>query len=242
MVEIPAGQSSVTITVAPFFDALTTERDETVVVKLQPNPDPNPVGNEAPNPPYYNLGFPSSATVTIQNNVVAFGKGTAPQGEINVPYEFDLPVSGGEEPYVVSFTKGAPPAGLELVGLTIQGTPTPQAKTASFTIKVTDQQGVSASKSYTVTILKPVAITTTSLKAATQNRSYAATLKASGGKKAYRWSIASGTLPASLTLDPATGSISGTPVPSDVGSYLLTFKVTDALGGADDQALTLTIN
>jgi hypothetical protein len=226
-VEIPAGESSATITVTPVFDTLTKEKDETVIVTLQEDLA-------------YELGFPSSATVTIKNNVVAFGKGTPPPAEIGVPYNFDIPVSGGEEPYLVEISKGVPPAGLALGSPVITGTPNSLAKTASFTIKVTDQQGVSVSKSYKITVLKAVNITTTSLKNGQINKAYSATLKATGGKKAYTWSETSLTLPASLTLDPATGRISGTPLAQ--ATYNLTFKVTDALGGTDEHPLTLTIN
>jgi hypothetical protein len=190
------------------------------------------------------LGFPSSATVTIQNNVVKFGAGSAPVAEVGVPYTFPIPVSGGEEPYIIPFpfAKGSLPDGLTLSGLTIQGTPSVGAKTATFTIKVTDQQGVSVSKNYKITVLKAVNINTTSpLKDGKINKPYTATLAATGGRKPYAWAETSSTLPASLTLDLATGSISGTPVPSDVGSYLLKFKVSDALGGTDERPLTLTI-
>ncbi|MDP2602185.1 MAG: Ig domain-containing protein [Deltaproteobacteria bacterium] len=171
----------------------------------------------------------------------AFGTGTPPQAEIGVPYSFDLPVSGGEEPYpVVTISKGALPDGLTLSGLTIQGTPSPAAKKASITIKVTDQKGVSASKKYKITVLTAVNIATTSLTNGQINKAYKATLKVTGGKKAYTWSETSGTLPAALTLNPATGGISGTPLAQT--TYHLIFKVTDALGGTDEQALTLTIN
>jgi len=227
-VEIPAGESSATITVTPVFDPLTKEKDETVIVTLQADPAS------------YTLGFPSTATVTIQNNVVKFGAGAAPVAEVGVLYTFDIPVSGGEEPYVVEISKGAPPAGLALGSPVITGTPSSLAKTATFTIKVTDQQGLSVSKNYTITVLKAVNITTTSLKNGQINKAYTATLKATGGKKAYTWSETSLTLPASLTLDPATGRISGTPLAQE--TYNLTFKVTDVLGGTDEQPLTLTIN
>jgi len=226
-VEIPAGESSATITVTPVFDTLTKEKDETVIVTLQKDPA-------------YTLGFPNTATVTIKNNVVAFGKGSPPPAEIGVPYNFDIPVSGGEGPYAVIVSKGTLPAGLALGSPVITGTPSSLAKTATFTIKVTDQQGVSVSKSYKITVLKAVNITTTSLKNGQINKAYTATLKATGGKKAYTWSETSLTLPASLTLDPATGRISGTPLAQ--ATYNLTFKVTDALGGTAEQTLTLTIN
>ena len=230
-VEIPFGEPSVNIDVTPIFDAVTKEKNETVIVTLQADTA-------------YTLGFPSTATVTILNNVLAFGKEIPPQAEIGVPYTFDLPVSGGEEPYQfpLQFAKGSLPDGLTLSDLTIQGTPSSVAKTASFTITVKDQKNVSVSKKYKITVLKAVNIATTSLKNGQINKAYKVTLKANGGQKAYTWSVSSGALPASLQLVPETGTIAGTPVPSDVGSYPLNFKVTDALGGTNEQPLTLTIN
>ncbi len=237
-IHIPAGESSATITVMPFFDDVTKEGDETVIVTLQPDPDPI---QGPPKVPHYTLGFPSAASLKIQNNVVKFGAGAAPAGEVGVPYNFDIPVSGGEEPYDVTKPKGDPPPGLTRVGLTIQGTPT-QATTSSFTIKVTDQQGVSVSKAYKIKILKHVSITTDSLSAGTVNRSYTATLKATGGKLKYTWTLDALTpLPSGLSLS-ANGVISGTPATGTAGLYHPKFKVTDALGGTHEKTLTLTIN
>ena len=229
-VEIPIGEPSVNIDVTPIFDAVTKEKNETVIVALQANTA-------------YTVGFPSTATVTILNNVPAFGTGTPPQAEIGVPYSFDLPVSGGEEPYpVVTISKGALPDGLTLSGLTIQGTPSPAAKKASITIKVTDQKGVSASKKYKITVLTAVNIATTSLTNGQINKAYKATLKVTGGAKTYNWTLdASTPLPSGLSLS-ANGIVSGTPATGTAGVYHPKFKVTDALGGAFEKPLTLTIN
>ena len=58
---------------------------------------------------------------------------------------------------------------------------------------------------------KAVTVTTTSLPAATGGVSYSARLAASGGLKPYTWSVTQGSLPAGLTLVPATGLIAGRP-------------------------------
>ena len=54
-------------------------------------------------------------------------------------------------------------------------------------------------------------ITTGSLPNGQVNVPYNATLAASGGTTPYTWSLTSGTLPAGLTLNASTGTISGTP-------------------------------
>src|SRR4029077_3315310 len=65
----------------------------------------------------------------------------------------------------------------------------------------------------TLTVQPPggVTITTTQLPVGVKSVAYSATLAAIGGSSPYVWSIASGTLPAGLTLASGTGVISGTP-------------------------------
>jgi hypothetical protein len=81
----------------------------------------------------------------------------------------------------------------------------------------------------------PLTITTTSLPAATVGVAYSATLAATGGTPPYTWSIASGALPAGLTLAPSTGQISGTATATGTSSFTATVTagaqhVSHALG------------
>ncbi len=57
----------------------------------------------------------------------------------------------------------------------------------------------------------------------------------------YTWAIIAGSLPASLSLAPTTGIISGTPLAADVGSYSITVEVTDSIPDTDTSVLTLSI-
>src|SRR6185369_3111620 len=73
-----------------------------------------------------------------------------------------------------------------------------------------------------------VSITTATLPNATTNTAYAQTLIAYGGKTPYTWTIASGTLPAglSLTNDTIDGVISGTPTAAGTSNF--TVQVSDS--------------
>ena len=85
-----------------------------------------------------------------------------------------------------------------------------------------------------------LAINTASpLPAATQGSPYSTTLNASGGTKPYSWTLASGTLPAGLTLSTA-GVISGTPTGTGTANFSVT--VTDNVAATATKAYTLTVN
>ena len=99
------------------------------------------------------------------------------------------------------------------------------------------------SASATVTVNAPsapakLAIQTALLPGATAASAYSATLEASGGQPPYAWSIASGGLPAGLTLA-ANGAIAGTPPQS--GSYSFIASVADSSNQKASQNYSLAV-
>jgi hypothetical protein len=96
--------------------------------------------------------------------------------------------------------------------------------------------GGTASGSFT--IYPVLSITTASLPNGILGAAYSASLTASGGMGSYTWSIPSGQ-PGWLTLNGATGAITGTP--SAAGSYTLTVQVRDSNTPADVATTSLTI-
>jgi hypothetical protein len=89
----------------------------------------------------------------------------------------------------------------------------------------------------------PLQITTTSASFSTGivGTAYSpVTLTATGGVPPYTWSITSGALPAGLTLNSATGSISGTPTGS--GTFPFTVQALDSQGDTATASLSVTIN
>lgn len=85
----------------------------------------------------------------------------------------------------------------------------------------------------------PPTISTVGLAAATVGRAYSAGLGATGGVSPYTWSLASGVLPAGLSLSSTTGAITGTPTSS--GTYSITFRVTDSRGATATRALSISV-
>jgi peptidoglycan-N-acetylglucosamine deacetylase len=75
-------------------------------------------------------------------------------------------------------------------------------------------------------VAAPPAITITSLPPAGLGTPYSATVGATGGLAPYAWSISQGSLPQGLSLNSATGVISGTP--ELLGTSSFTLQVTDA--------------
>src|ERR1019366_2289352 len=155
-------------------------------------------------------------------------------------YSQALGASGGSPPYSWSVASGSLPAGLSLAaGGTISGTPG-TAGSSSFTLRVTDSASVSVTAALSLAINAPaLGITTSTLPAGTVGVAYSQALGASGGSPPYSWSVASGSLPAGLSLA-AGGTISGTP--GTAGSSRFTVRVTDSASVSATAALSLTIN
>lgn len=78
-----------------------------------------------------------------------------------------------------------------------------------------------------VTVLGPLRVATTALPNAIVGAPYSQTLAAAGGRSPYTWALASGALPAGLTLNGATGVLSGTATTA-AANIPLTFRVTDS--------------
>jgi Putative Ig domain/Cohesin domain len=86
----------------------------------------------------------------------------------------------------------------------------------------------------------PPSIATSTLPAWTVGVVYSQTLAATGGTAPYTWTIASGTLPAGLSLS-SNGVISGTPTTAG-GPISVAIQVTDSTGATATESMSLTIN
>lgn len=176
-----------------------------------------------------------------------------PAGIVSVPYSLQLTTSGGVAPLQWS-AGGTFPPGLGLAPTTglVTGTPT-TAGTFSFTLTVVDSTGASVSAPFTATIspsdsATTVTIITASLQNGIVGTQYQQSITAIGacnanpfGGGALTWQLASGALPAGLTLLPSGSSAAITGTPTAAGTFNFAVRATDSCSRSDTKNLTLTI-
>jgi hypothetical protein len=190
----------------------------------------------------YSLTISAAATTPLSITTASLAS-----AKVGTAYAATLGATGGTTPYKWSITSGTLNKGLSLSSAgAISGTPT-AAGTASFTVQVTDSSAPALTATQTLSLViasntSTLAISTTSLADGQVGGSYSATATATGGTTPYTWSLASGTLPAGLTLGGSTGTISGTPTASGTSSF--TLKVTDSSSPAQtaSQAYSIVIS
>ncbi len=165
-----------------------------------------------------------------------------PQGTMGTTYSQTLSASGGISPYSAwTLTSGTLPTGLTLNASTgvISGTPTAQASPATtITVRVNDANGCQGTRSMTLQICPVVTLSPSTFAASTVGTAYTQTVSASGGAAAYLYAITSGSLPGGLSLNTASGVISGTPTTPTAASF--TISATDANGCAGSVSYTMT--
>jgi hypothetical protein len=160
--------------------------------------------------------------ITVNNP--ANGNGTA-----NAAFSETFTASGGIGTYTYSLASGTLPAGLTLAANgTLSGTPT---QTGSFpiTVTATDSNGcMGTGGTYTIVIgCQTITVTNPANGNGTAGSAFSETFTQTGGIGTTTFSLASGTLPAGLTLA-ANGTLSGTP--TQTGSFPITVTATDSNG------------
>jgi hypothetical protein len=180
-------------------------------------------------------------TLTVAAALVISSAPDLPPATTGVAYSQTLAATGGTPPYLWSITSGGLPAGLsfDAATTTISGTPTAGGNFA-FTLQVMDNNSVTVSKQFTVAVASNLSITTASpMPDAVAGTLYARSLSAAGGVEPYVWTVAAGSLPPGLGIDPATSAITGTAMAS--GAFAFTLQVTDASGGSATRDYTIAV-
>lgn len=143
-------------------------------------------------------------------------------------FSAQLSASGGVSPYVWAMANGALPTGVSLNTTTgaLSGMATAIGN-FSFVAQVTDSQAHAAQKVFTVTVNPlPLEIAISSLSTVVRGTNFNAQVTAIGGMQPYTWSIRAGALPVGVSLNAASGVISG--APHAAGNFAFTIEVKDS--------------
>jgi N-acetylneuraminic acid mutarotase len=181
-------------------------------------------------------------SIVISCSTLAISPSSLPAATLGVAYNQTITASGGNPPYSYAVTAGALPTGLALNASTgaISGTPS-AIGSFSFTITATDARGCTGSQAYTVAVTCPtISLSPSSLPNGTVNVPYNQTVTASGGAAPYTFAVAAGSLPTGLSLNGATGMISG--LPTTGGNFSFTISATDANGCVGTKPYAFTIS
>ena len=176
------------------------------------------------------------ATIIVQSPI-KITTTAVPQGTVGTTYLASFDATGGQGRLTWSVSSGSVPGGLSLANTGIlTGTPT-TAGSSTFSVQVTDANGATDSRQFTLQVFAPLKITTSALTTGTVRSTYEQPLDATGGRNPLVWT-ASG-LPPGLRVDNANASIVG--APTTAGRFSITIGVTDANGAQDARTLTLVV-
>ena len=208
--------------------------DDSFVIDVSPGaapPPPPPAPSPPPPPP------PPTVSVTTAS---------LPDANIDQPYTSPGLTATGATVTSWTLAAGTLPSGLNLgTNGVISGTPT---QSGTFPIKVrANATGASATKDLSLFVLAPLGIQTLTNRTPPEtgltakrlvNQALLTGVTAVGGRAPYTFS-AEGDLPPGITVDPASGKISGSG--TTAGRYAFTETVTDSTGATASVPWTVTI-
>ncbi len=164
--------------------------------------------------------------------------GALPAGFAYEPYSAGVGASGGVPPY--SFSATGAPAGITISQIgAISGT-TKATGSFSLVVTVTDSVGTQATATYTMTIAAtpPITVLSGTLTSTVVQTPVSLTLPASGGAPTYTWTLAVGSPPTGLTLEP-TGTLRGHALAT--GTFNFSARATDTQGASAIGYFSMTI-
>jgi hypothetical protein len=194
--------------------------------------------------PQYTIKISAPPPLSITSSGALLG------GMVNAVYATAIVTSGGVPPFTWTKTSGNFPPGLVFNTTSGQfsGTPT-MAGVFQFTLQVVDSAippqtaTTPAPLSITVNAPPPLQITPSVLPGGSVATPYSSSVQATGGVPPYTWNVASGQLPAGLSLNTGSGEIIGTPilVSGTPVSFTLGIKDSQTVPATASQAFSISI-
>lgn len=193
-------------------------------------------------------------TVNQVNQSPSLGAPSTTDATQDAPFSSDLAAADIDldEGDVLTFTLVSGPAGMTLTKIgddigRLAWTPTAsQIGTFGVEVSVEDAAGLSASRSFDVTVANvndaPV-ITSSAPTNATQGASYSYVLTATDLDSGLGdvVTLSAPTLPAWLSFTPSTGALSGTPTNADVANHNVILRAQDLAGAFDSESFTINV-
>ena len=190
-----------------------------------------------------------AATVQKQVYVAAYAplsfSGTAPSAVLNLPYSWQTSISGGSYPFTATVDSGLP-SGINFSvqngsTLVFSGTPT---AAGDFTVNVHLKDSANPPQDVIVpakiSVANTVAISTTKLRSGVIGRPYSDTVTTVNGTPPFRWTATN--LPAGLSIDSASGVVSGTPTAGvNFGSTQVTVTDSSTPSQSDSRNLQISV-
>jgi hypothetical protein len=160
--------------------------------------------------------------------------GTAERGQ---PFSRTLAATGGAPPYTWQVISGnAGNLTLSAAGV-LAGSPD-TVGSFSFVAQATDKDGSKDTRTFSFTVtLAPLSLDSVTPPAASAGVNYSLQLGGSGGLQPYTWSATG--LPEGLSIDPATGAITGAPTAG--GPFTVVITLTDSTGQSASRTIVLNV-
>jgi hypothetical protein len=180
-----------------------------------------------------------SGILSVTCPVVTVQPATIPGATLGAPYGVAFTQSGGVSPASFGLTGGLP-TGMTFTAATatLSGTPT-QGGSFPFTVNVTDAAGCIGSRAYTLVVsCPPLSVNPLTLPTGKINAAFTQVFTGSGATSPLTFSQ-TGTLPAGLSFNTGSATLSGTPTQS--GAFLVTVGITDAFACTASRTYNLAI-
>lgn len=176
-------------------------------------------------------------TIVIQPGLqIQQAQASVPTATVGLPYgPLQFTATGGG---TQTWSATQIPAGLTLSPSgVLSGTPSAKSGDSKLTVRVQDTSGRFNVVTYALPVRDPLVLTAQAVPKAEVGRAFTVGFSSAGGNEVYTWEVAG--LPAGLTFDPATRTITG--VPTAAGTFAAKVTLKDAEGRAVAKDLPIVV-